>query len=1377
MCIASAKLIDEIEMDEGGQGDKDNSFIEPNTEHDSILDFKSPDSKIAKSKSCEFVKPSNIKQKRKATTKLKSITKNQKDTESKQKLKKGSFEHSIKSSYFEIRNSNDHNNLITDMKVACVCPLCFKTFKDINTRAVHMKICACKNNISTKKLLDAIELQKRQEDERKSLGLPAAPRVQEKKKSVSHKVSLGDDSDLNLALALSKSLQEAKEIDKVNDIGQLSKVETTTFRTAEPMYKSQLGEHGFTNVEPVIFVQNRKRIHNAPTTLQTRTQEERNSILIENIAKILMNDEPFTQISKKEAVCNKKFAIKTDLKSYLLQDLFYEECREDDRIPSENETEKSMNEKAFYKMSQKNLHLINGKCENCNDKQYIDALSNNWGNVLNDSSASDIIIFVDNNKHIWAHKLVFYVQCSNILLDVMPNDNLQFTTIKEKICWPNVTYNIALAFLEFIYCGTIKKNFNICKNILNFPTLRNLARKYKVKHLFTYLQRKEAEIKQDSKIQIENTKGNDYRRTLIAKEDNLKEYSIMSRSLLCEREEENKESLHEDKRSSKEYLENILNNSESYRIEIESSVLPTTSTLSVKNKYENLISPIRQYNVSPDMFDDVNDSITSYTENSLNQIIDVNKSQRFNDIDIVDTVDLVEIDTDFAKIQDLVLSKSIEENMNSLKTTPQSSRLKRNSINKSDIKKTKSNLSLFIEQFQAENAKSDVDTDSDITIMKVSPKLKRNPFNVEDSNFNQSFIFTKTNTVVKEKLGIKTDVLSKFDYDITSFPLQLDMTSEESGTNVNLDLNLKNNLTQSLEDNKERCTQKSMECNSLNNSITSTEDVVQNIISPVTENSLKNSVNDQDINSSIEKCIESDGSIVTDFHSDDGELSMYTRYKKEHQNNSIAKYRSFTKKNLPNNCEKISVKNSSEDDYCEVRNNVNTEDISILLDEDTSDFTIISKKKEERVFNLEKSSLSFSECPTNFNKMLDNELDGTINSSELRYTKSESNIDIETNENNFSVLLSERKSKQQNSSEFSVLVLSSPEIDSVTLNVDTYKKIVDDNVLNLNEFDNNDIFEKDIYLANVHIHDDNDDDNKIKKTSIIETNNKNNESITTNNANVMQLKKSLATAQDIKTFKRRSKSETNLGNNKNNIKNYTFSFNTVEQSPCRCCHKQILREVKSPIITRDSCTPPPDYDGMKTSELHAELHKYGLKMQKRSRAVKLLTYIYNELHPIIPLRSKIIESELVAISSDDEQSAKRRKNNNINESNNYSNEYGYDSSPLQSSGEKLPVNIINEERQLDENRTCALNIKDAFFALITDQKELYNNILTYEPLCIESIYFMLKEKGFKYKMNTLMDFLDEQCITFYSQDAKLSRKKKVDCNRKGTNKRGSMLDD
>lgn len=53
-----------------------------------------------------------------------------------------------------------------------------------------------------------------------------------------------------------------------------------------------------------------------------------------------------------------------------------------------------------------------------------------------------------------------------------------------------------------------------------------------------------------------------------------------------------------------------------------------------------------------------------------------------------------------------------------------------------------------------------------------------------------------------------------------------------------------------------------------------------------------------------------------------------------------------------------------------------------------------------------------------------------------------------------------------------------------------------------------------------------------------------------------------------------------------------------------------------------------------------------------------------------------------------------------------------------------------------------------FLKILSVKTELHNKILMYEPICINTLYSMLKTEGFKCKMNTLMNFLDEQ-VTFY----------------------------
>lgn len=48
------------------------------------------------------------------------------------------------------------------------------------------------------------------------------------------------------------------------------------------------------------------------------------------------------------------------------------------------------------------------------------------------------------------------------------------------------------------------------------------------------------------------------------------------------------------------------------------------------------------------------------------------------------------------------------------------------------------------------------------------------------------------------------------------------------------------------------------------------------------------------------------------------------------------------------------------------------------------------------------------------------------------------------------------------------------------------------------------------------------------------------------------------------------------------------------------------------------------------------MSKYGLKVQNRSKAVKLLTHIYDTLHPLIPATEIETEQEIVKILSDDD---------------------------------------------------------------------------------------------------------------------------------------------
>lgn len=152
------------------------------------MDFKSPRKKYSPSIQSKVINsnrfPDKFKKKTRSQTK---VTNNEKRPGNSKSLQSKKILHnkqpSIESSFFKSeKKETDSPQSLTDVKTAYVCPLCFKNFKDENSQAVHAKSCATKNNVTTKKLMDAMELQERQAAERKSLGLLSAPVLQDKKK-------------------------------------------------------------------------------------------------------------------------------------------------------------------------------------------------------------------------------------------------------------------------------------------------------------------------------------------------------------------------------------------------------------------------------------------------------------------------------------------------------------------------------------------------------------------------------------------------------------------------------------------------------------------------------------------------------------------------------------------------------------------------------------------------------------------------------------------------------------------------------------------------------------------------------------------------------------------------------------------------------------------------------------------------------------------------------------------------------------------------------------------------------------------------------------------------------------------------------------------
>jgi len=60
-------------------------------------------------------------------------------------------------------------------------------------------------------------------------------------------------------------------------------------------------------------------------------------------------------------------------------------------------------------------------------------------------------------------------------------------------------------------------------------------------------------------------------------------------------------------------------------------------------------------------------------------------------------------------------------------------------------------------------------------------------------------------------------------------------------------------------------------------------------------------------------------------------------------------------------------------------------------------------------------------------------------------------------------------------------------------------------------------------------------------------------------------------------------------------------------------------------------------------------------------------------------------------------------------------------------------------------------------AFIKQDPELKRKMLLYEPIWIQELQKNLKENGIKCNMSFLMDYLDQQCITFRTKQGKTTR--------------------
>ncbi|KRX74216.1 Structure-specific endonuclease subunit SLX4 [Trichinella sp. T6] len=163
------------------------------------------------------------------------------------------------------------------------------------------------------------------------------------------------------------------------------------------------------------------------------------------------------------------------------------------------------------------------------------------------------------------------------------------------------------------------------------------------------------------------------------------------------------------------------------------------------------------------------------------------------------------------------------------------------------------------------------------------------------------------------------------------------------------------------------------------------------------------------------------------------------------------------------------------------------------------------------------------------------------------------------------------------------------------------------------------------------------------------------------------------------------------------------------------------------------------------------LQRFGLRPLPKRKAVNVLQRIYNETHPFIKSDGSYeVKQEECAFTKrkrmDKSQKTDQQANTVCNTQlcRTDENQMLSDKEVFSLEESFIPKECAddNEEKDLHQNLTD----------VISRDLVLYEQILTYSPINLKETLQRLKQKGVKCSLNSLMNYLDEQCITFVMKE-------------------------
>nr|CAD7399462.1 unnamed protein product [Timema cristinae] len=1239
-----------------------------------------------------------------------------------------------------------------DQDAAQLCPLCWKKLDKHQTNTGHLKSCAARHNVTTRQLLDALELQKRQAAEMRALGLPG---VTVTKKSTATRKGPATDVNLQLALALSASLQEAEEreedvlmetgLDK-SDLGQ----------QVVQRQMSLLEKFGFTNSRPPVpTTAGRQRTGKSPTlegssknrqrsfALLTRTQEERERLITEKVAIILMGEEDSDANTSSNPAVTRSWQNSGDVVSDLLRkwrdlgkhprcktpentsksldrgclsselDLSPSNDRKDSKtskklkmtpqIISHNISNTPENSKtlAWLQRSsikpQRNSRTSNlqetPKCSNSRSLRFKEKLpfidqtsyhfseifTRDWRCILNKQPMSDVMIYVENKQEILAHKLVFYVRCPAILYDLVKEGSDKGEV--ENLLWLEVPYNAAITFLEYLYCGTMDRILRLGEEVV---ALRHLAEKYQVDEVVEYIQ---VVIKVRSKVSI----------SAIENPPSMKESVEMIKSPLRHRNVTHRKKRVKDEvtsdsscslAGSASSAERNIYKLGGKREDKFSGVTPDKSSC---DRNADEINVWRKSGwMSPDLFGDEVMTVKDFDVNC--DVADTASQESRNSIDYLLSMldkptprDPQRIPGEYMKQSECSISPagSVEQADQTVKTQQHISADIQNSLPKPD-KKHENNFPELSQSRIAETKRKHSDTE---TTSKTRSPVKKICLETEKNEEKETNPFLE---------------------DIPTFDLT-QSSSDSEDYSLHLSQNYLTKESNSLEKSADDfINSKDFNAPQIN---TSQNEMVQNNICSEKKLTIGQKENGVDISKEFPQ--------AEDEQSDKESVKSSVRSAEGFINNVWDGFDDLGE--FPN----ISFLSSPVHNFSETNDKVK------------------SPSPKSR------GSLDIKTCNSTY-----------CNSRSLMDTDSQNS---KSHLNNLRISLSQDDNfsikKDQHVSPSSVKILSQEKITQrkTSSSPGSGSSRASSGIGGMND------------RSSLH---------RLKKTPFQSLSQPSVQK--TPNEYDHLLEDSFGENLNSSDLWKAERGTLSLDGSPRKVRDDITSPLDGAGSKC-VTPEELIRRVT------DKVTPLADYSAMKTPLLKKELFRYGLKPLKRKQAKQILRHIYNELHPWVPASgSKNATSPFKAPGPDTKVPRSPSKNHSkgggprrntaprsefVSEGD--SGEHSLsdsealpssqNSSSCTSSDGCVVEEMMSEELDpVDEFApgTSQKDFRSSVHRYITTNTELYERILRYEPVWLEELTKELKSQGLKFNSNQLMDYLDEQCITFRTAQGQRNRARK-----------------